>query len=102
MFIVEACSTEKVESWAKHVFRRMVQANIGRILSTVFTSSTCWVVQFSDGFWFCVVVAAALFRNLRVWVGGDDDDVCLFGFGALVEGHVPKLVTALVDVFLLL
>lgn len=80
-----------------------MQAKMGRTFKTIFTSSSCWVVHFSDG-WkagFCT----ALFRNLRLWVG----QVVLFcvsslliSFGVEVDGLLARLATAFVDVFLLL
>lgn len=61
------CWTEKVWSWAMHVFMRIVLANIGSILVKTFTSSTCVTVHTSHGFgsefWGTM---AALSRSLRV------------------------------------
>ncbi|GFS42081.1 nitrate transporter 1:2 [Actinidia rufa] len=46
----------------------IVQANIGRILSTILTSSTCCGEQWSD-LW-TSLLTTALFRNLRLSVFG--------------------------------
>lgn len=100
MFIVEACSTEKVESWARHELRIMVHAKIGRSFKTILTSSSCWVVQLSDGWKGGVWIA--LFRNLRVWVGGVVCVGSLVGFGVVVDGLLVMLATAFVAVLFLL
>lgn len=60
VFIVAACSTENVESWAKQQFRTIVQQNIGRIFRTTFTSSSSSTEHFIDSF------SIALLRNLSV------------------------------------
>uniref|UniRef100_A0A9I9EI45 Uncharacterized protein n=1 Tax=Cucumis melo TaxID=3656 RepID=A0A9I9EI45_CUCME len=62
--IVDACSTENVESWATQQLRMMVQANIGRILRTILTSSTSLTVH-SNAEW-NGLFRTALFRNFRL------------------------------------
>lgn len=79
----------------------MVHAKIGRSFKTTLTSSSCWVVQLSDGWKGGVCIA--LFRNLRVWVGGGV--VCvgsLVGFGVVVDGLLVMLATAFDAVLFLL
>lgn len=50
VFMVAACWTENVESWARQELRIMVEVKIGRIFTTIFTSSTCCTEQLSlDG-----------------------------------------------------
>lgn len=83
----------------------IVQPKMGRTFSTILTSSSCWVVQFRDGwkagFW------TALFRNLRLWVGAVVVMISgsLFSFGAAVveDGLVIAMfATAFVGGFVLL
>lgn len=67
VFMVAACWTEKVDSWARQQLSIMVQAKMGRILSTIFTSSTCFTVH-SNAEWNGLSITALL-RNLRLSVG---------------------------------
>lgn len=52
VFIVAACSTEKVESWAKQQLSIIVEMKIGTSLRTVFTSSTSDRVHRRKKAWF--------------------------------------------------
>ena len=51
-FMTFPCWTENVCSCAKQVFIIMVLANMGNILVTIFTSSTCVTVQIFHGWGF--------------------------------------------------
>lgn len=71
VFMVAACWTEKVDSWAKQQLSIMVEAKMGRILVTIFTSSTCSILHWSP----CQMglLVTALLRIVRllvsVWLG---------------------------------
>lgn len=59
-----ACSTEKVESWARQQLRSIVLANIGKIFRTIFTSSTSFMVHCRDGD--IGLEFTALFKGLKL------------------------------------
>lgn len=84
VFMVAACWTENVESWARQQLSITVQANIGRILITILTSSTCWTVQSSDEW--TGLVTRALLRILRLAVGA-----CVWvSLGLIALGSSPS------------
>lgn len=105
VFMVAACWTEKVDSWARQQLSIMVQAKMGRIVTTIFTSSTSFTVHSNaeqNGASF-----TALFRNLRLSVGACLGAISLERLSSFLlisvvhKGLAAMLTTALVGFLIL-